>query len=94
MLLKRSKSTQQGAKREKCSGFPGDHSGRSREEPCGDSSHEHVVIARRGKVVGIRPGKKFRAESNRERELRPAATGMSQEIQGQPGEQAGGKRRS
>lgn len=35
------------------------------EQPHGDSSHEHVIVAWRRKVVRIRPGKKFRAESNR-----------------------------
>lgn len=35
------------------------------EQPHGDSSHEHVIVAWRRKVVRIRPGKKFRAESDR-----------------------------
>lgn len=35
------------------------------EQPPGDSSHEHVIVAWRGKVVRIRPGKKFRAESKK-----------------------------
>lgn len=45
-------------------------------------------------MVGIWPGKKFRAESNQEQEFSPAATGRSQEIEGQPRGQAGDTRHS
>lgn len=43
-------------------------------------------------MVRIWPGKKFRAESNQEQELSPTAPGTSQEIKGQPREQAGDTR--
>lgn len=58
-------------------------------QPRGGSSHEHVIVARRGKVVRIWPAKKFRVELNRRGELSPAAPGLSQELQEQPGEQVG-----
>lgn len=41
------------------------------EKPLGESSHEHVVIARRGEVVRIWPGKEFGAESDQEQEHNP-----------------------
>lgn len=39
------------------------------EQPPGDSSHEHVIVAWRRKVVRIRPGKKFRANSSESSDL-------------------------
>lgn len=85
-LLKRSKSTEWGVKRGKRPSFPGDCSGLSREKPCGDSSHEHVIIAWRGKVVRIWPGKKFRAES------KPGVRDQSHSNRDQPGDSRAAQR--
>lgn len=71
-LLKRSKSTKEGSEEGKVLLLPGRPLGlQPAEKPLGESSHEHVVVARRGEVVRIWPGKELGAESEQEQEHNP-----------------------
>lgn len=71
-LLKTSKSNKEGSEEGKVLLLPGRLLGlQPAEKALGESSHEHVVVARRGEVVRIWPGKELGAESEQEREHNP-----------------------